>query len=93
MEWRVRGRNQLRGYGEPTEANLSVFVRNLNASLAPGESNAHIGPDGFIVKASIVRQSDGEALATATFETPEPPVPREAMTPSLLAAIMEGLKG
>ena len=47
-------------YGQPTEANLSKFVKMHNASLKPGGANEHLGPGGTIVWAGLRKNSPGE---------------------------------
>lgn len=66
MEWRVRGRRGLTGYGTPTEENLQRFLDTLNASMDEGGCNAHLRDDDPMFKyvaARIVRQRDGKVMA------------------------------
>lgn len=62
MEWQVRGRYGMRGYGAPTAANLAAFVHQLEASHEPGGVNAHVGPT-MILQATIVRQANNLVMA------------------------------
>ncbi len=41
--WRVKTQYGAKGHGAPTAANLEKAVKAYNASLAPGECNAHLG--------------------------------------------------
>lgn len=41
--WRVKAQYGAKGYGTPNAANLAKAVEAYNASLAPGECNAHLG--------------------------------------------------
>lgn len=66
MEWRVRGRRGLSGYGKPTEENLQRFLDTMNASMEKGGVNAHLregDPMFKYVAGRIVRQSDGKVMA------------------------------
>jgi hypothetical protein len=63
--WRVRSQGQIPGDGQPTDDNLSAYVRGFEASCEPGGANAHLGPQK-VTKARIVRQATGETVATYT---------------------------
>ncbi len=64
MEWRVRKSYRGAGYGRPTEANLAKYVEKYNASLQPGECNAHIGPLGRATSARIRYNVGSEVVTT-----------------------------
>ncbi len=64
MEWRVRSRTNLPGYGKPTEENLKKWAEDFNASFLPGGTNEHIGIDGQFNFASIINQKTGDELVT-----------------------------
>jgi len=44
-----------RRYGTPTDASLARYVADMNASFAPGGSNAHLGVTGLV--AATVRHN------------------------------------
>ena len=71
--WRVKGSGQLPGYGSPNNANLAKYMAFTNASYLPGGCNEHVtkafGQGAIPVAARIVRQADGEIVATWTKET------------------------
>lgn len=65
--WRSRKSGPFPGYGRPTEKNLQAYIAKFNASLEPGECNAHVrdsDPEYKLIAARIVRQEDGEVVAS-----------------------------
>lgn len=50
-------------HGRATADNLAKYAEHLNASFLPGGVNEHVGVDGTILFAYLIRQSDGEVIA------------------------------
>jgi hypothetical protein len=40
--WHVKDRHQVKGYGKPTEANLTKYIEAFIESLKPGGCNHHV---------------------------------------------------
>jgi hypothetical protein len=52
--------------GRPSDANLAKWVALYHESLAPGGVNAHIGPSGRLVAATVIDQHTGDVRARWT---------------------------
>lgn len=49
--------------GRPSDATLKAYVEEFEASTRSGGVNAHLGEE-FVMDAKVVRQSNGEVVAT-----------------------------
>lgn len=50
--------------GKPTDGKLARYVADYNASIVPGGVNAHIGPGGRAVAATIFDHNTDTVVAT-----------------------------
>jgi len=65
-----------REYGRPGAEALARWIAQHNASLAPGEANAHLGAEHRVIGARIVRQADGRVMAEVGCPAGQPSGPR-----------------
>ncbi len=61
--WRVKGYGRIRGSGKPTTENLERYIREFELSTQGEGVNKHLGATK-ITRARIIRQADGEVMAT-----------------------------